>query len=535
MRLAPSQPFQSVQEWDNSFLALWTHRYDYLWAEHPNPAARPEWKTESRYPLSDRLIKQGTYLYGVRFGPTTRYILLDIDKGSLYHPSRDRFAWHRIVAALESLGLTQPIICTSSYSGGLHLYFPFENEQKTWAIALVVTTLLENAGFKLVPGQLEVFPNCKAYAVDGEHSLYNGHRLPMQAGSYLLNSDLQPVLSDQQTFVQQWQFAQTQNSLDEKTIDRVLKAARRRQFRITGKAEKFLNDLNAEIEQGWTGYGQTNRLLGRITMRSYIFGHVLYADKPLEGKALVQDIVTIAQALPGYHEWCQHQHEIAKRAQEWVDAIEKSHYFPYGKNKPLGEIISDTTDNTCSNWNQQQQTGARERIRQAVANLLEQETLPSGITERFDALVNDGISGSTLYRHRDLWHPRYLQKEINSTLQTDMGQDCLKEASCPINPPSLLVENGCNPLHDKDFSSPEMEMEMAVGCNVLSDEGSSDSEPRVMSQSEGIAYIKQVLEQIKVKQQADKIRKQLSQSMGSLFPIPFLEENIAKSSEDKLD
>jgi hypothetical protein len=35
----------------------------------------------------------------------------------------------------------------------------------------------------------------------------------------------------------------------------ILKAARRRQFRVTGKADKFLNDLNAEIEQGWTGAG----------------------------------------------------------------------------------------------------------------------------------------------------------------------------------------------------------------------------------------------------------------------------------------
>lgn len=61
-----------------------------------------------------------------------------------------------MTAALEPLGLVQPVICTSSYSRGLHLYFPFDTEQKTWAIALAVSTLLENAGFKLTPGQLEV-------------------------------------------------------------------------------------------------------------------------------------------------------------------------------------------------------------------------------------------------------------------------------------------------------------------------------------------------------------------------------------------
>ena len=103
MQLAPSRAFSSVPEGDDPFLALWSHRYDYLWAEHPNPGDRPDWQTESRHPLSDRLLQQGTSLYGVRFGPTTRYCVLDIDKGSAYHPNRDRFAWRRLVAALDDL------------------------------------------------------------------------------------------------------------------------------------------------------------------------------------------------------------------------------------------------------------------------------------------------------------------------------------------------------------------------------------------------------------------------------------------------
>jgi hypothetical protein len=69
-------------------------------------------------------------------------------------------------------------------------------------------------------GQLEVFPNCKAYVTSGEHSLYNGHRLPMQAGSYLLNQDLQMLWGNQETFVQHWQFAQGRNSLDTKAMER---------------------------------------------------------------------------------------------------------------------------------------------------------------------------------------------------------------------------------------------------------------------------------------------------------------------------
>jgi hypothetical protein len=96
----PAPPCQTIQEQDD-FLALFPHRYDYLWAEHPEPGERPDRKTESRHPLRDRLIQQGAYLYGVRVGKRTRYLLLVIDSGSLYHPARGPFASRRILAALD--------------------------------------------------------------------------------------------------------------------------------------------------------------------------------------------------------------------------------------------------------------------------------------------------------------------------------------------------------------------------------------------------------------------------------------------------
>ena len=507
LTLAPSPQFQSIQESTDAFLALFPHRYDYLWADHPQPTERPDWKTESRHPLGDRLIQQGSYLYGVRFGPTTRYILIDIDKGSIYHPIRDRLAWKRLVATLEPLGLVQPVACTSSYREGLHLYFPFSSAQKTWAIALVVATLLENAGFKLSPGQLEIFPNRKAYNPDGEPSLYNGHRLPMQAGSYLLNEDLQMIWGDQDTFVRQWQFAQCRNNLKESIIARTIKAARRRQYRITRKADKFLNDLNAEIEQGWTGPGQTNRLLGRITLRSYIFGHVLYANGLLKGKTLIQNIMAIAQALPGYEEWCRHRHELEKRVTDWVKAIEQSHYFPYGTQKSQTPPENESALNQQPDWNEQQKMGARERIRQAVTGLLEQTSLPIGITARFNALVCYGISGSTLYKHRDLWHPRHFQQEINSELHKGAPEDCPEGASSGDNPLNLLVQNECNSLLDRAFNDPRLEELLGYGCNSLEEQRFIAPEGKPMTPEEGIAHIREVLEQIRKQRQEEKQQK----------------------------
>jgi len=467
--------FEYVREQDDHFLSLFPHRFDYIWAEHPGPSAAVEWKTESRHPLSDRLIQQGAYLYGVRFGAETNYCLLDIDVSSAYHPTRDPFAIARIAAALEPLGLVRYLACTSSYSNGLHLYFPFQQAQSSWQLAIALACLLENAGFKLQPGQLEVFPNPKPYAADGTVSLFNAHRLPLQTGSYLLNESFQPIWGDTHTFVSQWQLSQQRNELDSKALKQLLKQAKRKHFGISGKAEKFVNDLNAEIELGWTDSGQTNRLLGRITMRAYIFHHVLSGGEPLEGDALVKEIVETAQALPGYSEWCQHQHEIAHRAEEWARCIEGSHYFHFGDQlKQPKPAVQDPTLTTAieqaPSWNQRQAAAARDRIRQAIAALLEQASLPVRPTARFQMLLQFGIGGASLYRHRDLWHPHYFDLDSNQallgetftpsvenppdppSLQTNRQLDGVECASNCLSPPSLLSASGGNDPADQALS-----------------------------------------------------------------------------------
>lgn len=427
---AIAERFKYVREQDNEFLALFPHRYDYIYAPFPEPGCKPNWHTESRHPLSDRIIQQGGYLYGVRFGSTTTYALLDIDATSPYHPRRDSFAVSRLMAALEPLGLVRSVICTSSDSGGLHLYFPFTQALPSWKIARVMAYTLQQAGFKLYPGQLELFPNPKAYNRAGKPTLYHAHRLPLQIGSYLLNADLQPIWSSPDTFVRQWRSARQANTLETKTLTRYLKQTWQGFQPISGGAKKFIQDLNAEIEAGWTSCGQTNRLLGRIAMRTYIFHHILHGGEPLTGQALVNQIVAVAQALPGYKEWCQHQHEIVQRASDWARSVEKSHYFHYGLHYELH--YKDTTTKlglenapkSRSDWNQQQFEQTRKKIQNAVSEMQKLSEFPGQATERFNKLAKlYKISGSSLYRHRDLWHPK--EFKVQSTAQDLEG--CLEQ------------------------------------------------------------------------------------------------------------
>jgi hypothetical protein len=215
-------------------------------------------------------------------------------------------------------------------------------------------------------------------------------------------------------------------------------------------------------------------------MREYIFHHILEGGTPLEGEALVEAIVTTAQALPGFDQYCRHRYELTHRVEEWVRCIEKSHYFRYGDTKGKFKSKLDGTEiepaiKGLPSWNQQQSTAARERIRRAIGHLLETNALPAGATLRFKALTQTGIGGGSLYRHRDLWHPEFLndappvENPPDPPTSLENSQlDCALGASNWHIPSSLLPSADGNHLLD-----------MGLGDRdevVSEDEGGNDSE-----------------------------------------------------------
>jgi hypothetical protein len=510
--------FEYVREWDDRFLALFPHRGDYLWADHPEPNKRPEWKTESTHLLTDRMIQKGEYLYGVRFGSTTKYVMADIDIRSAYHPTNDPLAIARLVEALEPLGLVEYVRTSSSYSGGLHLYFPFEEAVASWTIALVVKTLLERQGFKLRGGQLEIFPNPKPYSdLPINH---NGHRLPAQQGSYLLNEDWQPVFTSQHAFVQNWQFAARRNQVSAREVERLAKLAQRKHYnkKIKVRGQKYLTDLNNDIEPGWTSSGQTQFLLGKIANRERVFHHALFGGRPLEGQALADRIVEVAQALPGYDEFCGHQHEIGKKAKEWARAAEQR-YYPYGSDQNLLESPVDLTEARKLTWNEQQSQEARDRIKHAIADLLENNALPAQVTARRKALRGYGVGNVTLDKYRSLWHPKSLESSLDKEYHpVEVNLEC-SESLEPLSN-GRYHPNTTNKLYPDPASAlPVQEAGGIFNLAVGESEGFSTSESiedssHSVSESQppatpettlsGPALVRQVLNQIAAKSQQSK-------------------------------
>jgi hypothetical protein len=387
--------------------------FAYLWQTiSGDNAATPDWKTNTKYPLRPRVLwemwNDASTLVGVRFGKETLYALLDIDRGSAWHPANNPKGLSLIYAALETIGIVRHVVIKSSASGGLHIYLPLPYGVSTFGLASAVKQCLEAQDIAIAAGQVEIFPNTKAYAIAGTYIEYNAHRLPLQpdSGSCLLDDDGQVLGQDLGQFLKLWDRAA--DGQDFETLNEAIGIARRngskRRRRKLSPVDDWKADLQTEIDQGWTGYGQTNALLKTIACYGVVF-------EGLTGSALAEFVQTTAINAKGYKDYCRHRHEITLRATVWAKAAEK-YYWALGTDpsritNPLagedgGKVVS-------INKNAERAQDAQRRIREAMAHLKDLGQLPTDVTERLQAIIVIAhTSPQTLYRYPELWHPAHL-------------------------------------------------------------------------------------------------------------------------------
>jgi hypothetical protein len=393
-------------------------------AELPDDAsAKPIWQTVTKYPLRPRVLwnqwQDANTLIGVRFTHETYYGLLDIDAGSDYcNPE----GIAQIRAALETIGITRTLLTRSSWNGGLHLYLPFAEPVNTFNLAVALKECLKSQGFRLKPGQLEIFPNVKAYGVQ-TFIEYQAHRLPLQpaSGSCLLDNDLNPIGNSLARFFWLWDGAAGHQDMDE--LRHAFKIGRdnhrKRPKRKSHPVDSWRQDLDLEITEGWTAHGQTNHLLKTIACYGRVF-------EGLQGQDLIDYTLRMATSRPGYAQWCRHQHDIERKVTAWARAVE--HYY-----WPLGTTPTRDTSplqNNLVSFNRQQSEDAQNRIRAAYAELEQAGELPEQITARATAIARVArVSQQTLYKHLSLWHPYHRQGEINEASGVSAVAEAVNEAS----------------------------------------------------------------------------------------------------------
>lgn len=384
--------------------------FPYLWQPIVGVnESNPNWQTVKPYPLRPRVLwrlwQDPTQLVGVRFDDQTCYGLIDVDKSSSYHPAQNTESLTTIRAALETIGIYRTIAIRSSWSEGLHLYIPLPEVVPTFALASTLRQCLEAQGLTIAQGQLEVFPNCKAYAIKGSYSEYNAHRLPLQpeSGSYLLDADGHPTSQELGRFFEQWDIAATAQDMREvrEAIATAKLNRKGKPHRQSSVVEEWRNDLRTEMEEGWTGFGQTNHLLKTIACYGVVF-------EGLTGDELIEFVHTSAIHAPGYLQWCRHQQDIHLKSTVWARSAE-GYYWRLGSDRKRAIEGFHEAESLSVSMNLQRSEDAQQRIKAALAHLEAQGTLPSTPTARAKAIAAQGlVSLKTLYRHPELWHPEHL-------------------------------------------------------------------------------------------------------------------------------
>lgn len=401
------------------FCEFFNHRYSFIVAPR-NGSGKPDWKTITAYPIEhrnlwNRFLDPDT-LVGLSFGPTTHYLLADIDRGSPYHPYNDEAAFQRLLFCFEDVGFNKYLVLQSSWSEGIHVYFPLPEDVPTYKLALFAKQLAIRNGFLVKDGTLEFFPNAKPYN-KAHPTPYKAHRLPLQEGSFLLDKNYLPYNDDIGVFLDQAQACAAAQDISDIKMAMAAAYHTRGFISIKGdpsRAAAFARDLLEQIAEGWTDLGQTNDLLRIIGTYGRVF-------EGLDGRNLARYIATTAKELPGYAQFCRHQHHIERRASDWGRCIEKF-YYPYGSQPcRAGTFAKIVAKGARENKiNDERQQGAISRIKRGVEFLQETlQQLPRRVGEMKAALITAiahlfGVrpSDKTLYRYQDLWHPRTFITEL---------------------------------------------------------------------------------------------------------------------------
>lgn len=401
-----------------------------------------EWKTIKKYFLTkEKLWYKYTDLLsiiGVRFGQYTKHALVDLDRWSSIHPYTSEEAYRRVKWALEDIGLIEDVTVRSSESEGLHLCYFFKEKVPTFKLACAMRWALEEAGFEIKPGQLELFPNTKQFKKHQkgkrrEFSYYNGHRLPLQKGSYLLDKDFVPYSNKVEHFLHAAETSAQNNDVEllTSTFEDAEKWFKQKYRTYSKKGQgsdyqDWLNNSVRYISEGWSDNHQTNDLLLTIA-------NVGVKAHGLEGEELAQFIQDTATAAPGYYPHCRHRHEIRKRCQDVARSAEK--YWSAYPSRPrrsftYAEMVERLERRSRKpNLNQLKSEHTSNRIADTVVHLSQTlQALPKNIKKLMELiretskqLFGIGVSDKTL-RKKDnltLWHPKYKQS-IAETIDTEI-------------------------------------------------------------------------------------------------------------------
>ena len=313
--------------------------------------------------------RRAVAILGKRFGKLTNYLMIDVDINSPFHPRN--MGLKPIFSAMESIGLCRYLVVRSSDSGGLHIYFPLAQPVNAWQLAATVHHALTASGITIAGGQCELFPNKKSFNAE-----FNGHRLPLQDGSFLLDEDFCPISNDKADFLDRWETAAAHQ--DEQILQLALTSPStpvelpsvpmpQRWSKQTTRTGHVIPPI------AWTHYGQSNDIMCEL---------VNYGDRyvGLNNSAdLAAWVKAVAPQLPGYEQFASAKSRRDIEQGTWPKRWAESHFRSVWKYKVGG---SDHNANVARD--------AKTRIFAALDRMCVDASI--GITSLFNNIISIGKS-----------------------------------------------------------------------------------------------------------------------------------------------
>ena len=235
------------------------------------------------------------------------------------------------------------------------------------------------------------------------------------------------------------------------------------------------------INEGFTDHGQTNELIREIGK----YGRVFKALKSIE---LEQYMVKTITNLPGYQQYCRHQHEIIQKCHHWARIIEPF-WWALGATptrhtsyQEINEKGQQTTKN--SQLNLERTADCQERLKQTLAYLIKQAiTLPKKVGERLQLLretskklFGKAFSERTLKKltYLPLWHPKFdgerPEPEITDTDLTSEIQNTSRASESNLEK-SIIQENiplQTNPVEESKVQITPLSVVSQLNCQTKS-------------------------------------------------------------------
>jgi hypothetical protein len=475
-----ASPEKSFWEITEKFLEIFSHRWEWIYAESVTEKGKAAWKTINRrawkfsksreLPLvltDEKLLevwKSDKELVGVGFGKKTKYLMLDIDAGSPYHPSKGN-ELREIRGELEEIGLISSFAVQSSNSGGIHLYYPLLEEVGSYALARTVTEHLTRAGYEVVNGKLEIFPNKKALGNKEDPQTwaqYQRHRLPLQQGSVVLDEDYEPDSCMLEVFIKRWEFCASSQNQDE-LVEAMYGRKLYRGFR--GGVSAGLKPIKTEYEEllknGFTTAHQTNEILIQLGRQTRIL-------EGLGGIELRDRLIEVVTGLPNYEKYCQHKEEIETRCQDVARWAERKHRPAGSKGKESQPLPLPGKNN------EEKKQDAIERIQRALAEVEKLKEVFSSKTCFLKAIAKIAKSSmSTLVKYWEKLLEPIFSKHHRQKITIEKPQETKKKIVCNSAP--------CKDY--SDFKTENQKEEIA--CNSIQSKESSDFEQKTYTKDIG--------------------------------------------------